>query len=104
MPLYTFLVKSEKWQKFCLACVDENNQWVRPIKHDDGFTDRDIIMDNGKTIDIFDVVDMKLGLPNPINHHTENKRFFPGNKLTFVKKLAEAERSKLLADLVDLVC
>ena len=46
MTLVTFLVKSEKLRRICLGCLDENKKWIRPIKPD-GFTERDIKMDNG---------------------------------------------------------
>ena len=41
----TFLVKSEKHRKICLACVDEDKLWIRPIKPG-GFDEKDIIMNN----------------------------------------------------------
>jgi hypothetical protein len=92
MPLYTYLVKSQKFHKYCLACVNEDRQWIRPIKRDNGFADEDITMDNGEPIDVFDVVDMKFGAPHPIKHHVENMTFIRGCKLTFVKKLNGSER------------
>jgi len=71
MPLYTFLVKSEKNYKFCLAFLDENKKWVRPIKLDDGFLETEIATEDGKALDMFDVVDMTFDYPLPINHSTE---------------------------------
>jgi len=64
MPLYTFLVKSEKKQGICLGCLNENKKWVRPIKPG-GFLEKDLIMDNGNTAEIFDMVDMEFGSPIP---------------------------------------
>lgn len=93
----TFLVKSEKYGKICLACLDEHNHWIRPIKPG-GFMEADIMMDNGAIIDIFDVVDMNFGSPFPIEHHTENMKFVSGANIKFVKKLTEVERSALLKE------
>jgi len=95
MPLFTFLVKSVKYGGICLACLDDKKRWIRPIKAG-GFTEKDIIMDNGEMMQIFDVVDTELGPPLPIKHHTENMKFIPGIK--FVKKLSQAEQGTLLAD------
>jgi len=91
----TFLVKSEKYGKICLACLDESNRWIRPIKPG-GFTEADLKMDNGAIADIFDVVDAKFGAPLPIKHHTENMRFVPEGSIKFVRKLNETEKSALL--------
>jgi hypothetical protein len=100
MPLYTFLFKSEKKQKICLGCLDENKKWVRPIKPG-GFLGNDITMDNDKIVDIFDVVEMEFGAPIPIKHHTENRSFLPNTKIHFIKKLGEEERLALLKDVSD---
>lgn len=95
MTHYTFLVKSEKYGNICLACLDESNRWIRPIKPG-GFTETDIIMDNEDVIDIFDVVDVEFGPPRPIKHHKENVEFVSGCSIKFVKKLSETERIVLL--------
>ena len=95
MTLCTLLVKSEKYGKMCLGCLDESKRWIRPIKSG-GFMETDIIMDNGDMMDIFDVVDMKFGSPFPIKHHTENMKFMSEGSLKFVKKLSETEKSALL--------
>ena len=100
MPLFTFLVKSEKKQKICLGCLDENKRWVRPIKPG-GFDEKDIMMDNGKVIEIFDVVDMEFSGPIPIKHHTENMKFVPDGRIKFVKNLYETERSALLKEVTN---
>ncbi len=94
--LVTFLVKSEKHGKICLAGVDENGRWVRPIKPG-GFEERDIVMDNGKMITFFDVVDMKFSAPFPIKHHKENMLLTPGASIRFVRKLGESEQKSLLS-------
>jgi hypothetical protein len=100
MAHFTFLVKSEKYRKVCLACLDESKRWIRPIKPG-GFTNTDIIMDNGDLIDIFDVVDMKFSSPFPINHHTENMKFASESSIKFVKKLGETEKSALLQEVTN---
>lgn len=91
----TCLVKSDKYGKICLGCLDESNQWIRPIKSG-GFTEADIIMDNGEIIDIFDVVDMKFSCPFPIEHHKENMKYTLGTQINFVKKLSVTEQKALL--------
>jgi len=96
----TILVKSEKYGGICLACLDESNRWIRPIKPG-GFAEADIKMDNGALVDIFDVVDMRFGPPLPIKHHTENMRFVPENGIKFVKKLNQAEVSALLQEVTN---
>lgn len=98
--LVTFLVKSEKHGKICLACVDESRQWVRPIKPG-GFDERDILMDNGKTIQLFDVVNMKFGTAFPIKHQKENVLSSPHADIRFVRKLGENERSVLLSEMAN---
>ncbi len=100
MTLVTFLVKSEKYGKICLACLDESNQWIRPIKPG-GFTGADIIMDNGAAVEIFDAVDVRFGAPCPIKHHTENIKFKPEGGIRFVRKLSETEKRALLAGVTD---
>lgn len=100
MAHFTFLVKSEKLGGVCLACLDENNQWIRPIKPG-GFTETDLIMDNRKKINIFDVVDMTFTSPFPIKHHTENMKIKPGTQIKFVKKLNITERRRLLKQVAD---
>jgi len=100
MAHFTFLVKSEKYGKICLACLDESKRWIRPIKPG-GFMETDIIMDNGDMIDIFDVVDMKFSSPFPIKHHTENMRFASEGSIKFVKKLSETEKSALLQEVTN---
>lgn len=77
MTLFTFLVKSEKYGNICLGCLDENKRWIRPIKPG-GFVEKDIIIDNGKMLDIFDVVDIEFSSPIPIKHHIENMKFTSG--------------------------
>jgi hypothetical protein len=96
----TFLVKSEKHGKICLAGVDEYGRWIRPIKAG-GFEERDIVMDNGKIMGLFDVVKMKFGAPFPIKHHKENVLLSPHSNITFVKKLDENERSSLLSEIAN---
>jgi hypothetical protein len=98
--LVTFLVKSEKHGKICLACVDENRRWIRPIKPG-GFDEKDILMDNGKTVQLFDVVNMRFGTPFPIKHHKENVLVSPRAGLKFVKRLSENERSSLLSEIAN---
>lgn len=98
--LVTFLVKSEKHGKICLACVDENRQWVRPIKPG-GFDEKDIMMDNGKALQLFDVVNMKFGAPCPIRHQTENVLSSQDADIRFVKRLGEDERSVLLSEIAN---
>lgn len=98
--LVTFLVKSEKHGKICLACVDENRKWIRPIKPG-GFDEKDIVMDNGKTIQLFDVVNMTFGTPFPIKHHEENVLVSPRAGIKFVKRLSENERSSLLSEIAN---
>src|SRR3972149_5149262 len=98
MTLCTLLVKSEKYGKMCLGCLDESKRWIRPIKSG-GFMETDIIMDNGEMIDIFDVVDMKFGSPFPIKHHKENVKFTQSTKINFVKKLSETEQRTLLKEI-----
>jgi hypothetical protein len=98
--LVTFLAKSEKHGKICLACVDENGQWIRPIKPG-GFDEKDILMDNGKLIQLFDVVDMKLGAPFPIKHHKENILTSPRADIKFVKRLGENEKNVLLSKIAN---
>jgi len=100
MTLFTLLVKSEKYGKICLGCVDENKRWIRPIKPG-GFVEGDIRMDNGKLITLFDVFDTKFSGPFPINHHKENMLFVPGTRIKFVKKLSENERDILLSEIAD---
>lgn len=100
MTLCTLLVKSEKYGKICLGCLDESKRWIRPIKPG-GFMETDIIMDNGDVIDIFDVVDMKFGSPFPIKHHTENMKFVSEGSIKFVKKLSETEKSALLQEVTN---
>ena len=96
--LLTFLVKSEKNRKICLACVDEDKRWVRPIKPG-GFEEKDIVMDNGKAINIFDVVRTRFSSPFPVNHHKENMRFTPGTSISFVRKLDENEQELFLSEI-----
>ncbi|MFX0204243.1 MAG: hypothetical protein ACFFCW_49735 [Candidatus Hodarchaeota archaeon] len=100
MTRVTFLVKSEKYGKICLACLDESNRWMRPIKPG-GFMEADIIMDNGAVIDIFDVVDMNFSSPFPIKHHTENMKFVSEGSIEFVRKLSETEKSVLLQEVTN---
>lgn len=100
MTLCTLLVKSEKYGKICLGCLDESKRWIRPIKPG-GFMETDIIMDNGDMMDIFDVVDMKFGSPFPIRHHTENMTFVSEGSIKFVKKLSETEKSALLQEVTN---
>jgi len=100
MTRVTILVKSEKYGGICLACLDESNRWIRPIKPG-GFAEPDIKMDNGALVEIFDVVDMEFGSPLPIKHHTENMRFVPESGIKFVKKLNEAEMSALLQEVAN---
>jgi hypothetical protein len=100
MAHFTFLVKSEKYGKICLACLDESKRWIRPIKPG-GFMETDIIMDNGDMIDIFDVVDIKFSSLFPINHHTENMKFVSEGGIKFVKKLSETEKSALLQEVTN---
>ena len=98
--LVTLLVKSEKHGRICLAGVDENKRWIRPIKPG-GFSEEDIIMNNSKTIDIFDVVEMKFTTPYPIKHHTENMLLAPGSNINLAVKLGDASRNSLLSEIAD---
>lgn len=100
MAHFTFLVKSDKYGKICLGCLDESKQWIRPIKPG-GFMETDIIMDNRDTINIFDVVDMKFSSPFPIKHHKENMKFTPGTQIKFVKKLNVTEQRALLKEVTN---
>jgi len=100
MAHFTFLVKSDKYGKICLGCLDESKRWIRPIKPG-GFMETDIIMDNGDVIDIFDVVDMKFSSPFPIKHHTENMKFTLGSQIKFVKKLNVTEQRVLLKEIAN---
>ncbi len=100
MTLFTFLVKSEKNRKICLACVDGNKRWIRPIKPG-GFDEKDILMDNGKMIRLFDVVGMKFSGPYPIKHHKENMLLTPDTSIKFVKKLGEKEQDILLSEIAN---
>jgi hypothetical protein len=81
--------------------LDETKKWVRPIKPDDGFLEKEITMDNGEVVDIFDVVTMEFGDPIPIKHHVENMTFLPNKKIQFVKKLSDNEKSALLKEISD---
>lgn len=98
--MFTFLVKSEKYGKICLACVDEHKRWVRPIKSG-GFDEKDILMDNGEPIHLFDVVDMRFAAPFPIKHHKENVLFSPGSRMRYVRTLGENEQSSLLSEIAN---
>ena len=100
MAHFTFLVKSDKYGKICLGCLDESKRWIRPIKPG-GFMETDIIMDNGDIIEIFDVVDMKFSSPFPIKHHKENMKFTPGTQIKFVKKLSVTEQRALLKEVTN---
>lgn len=102
--LVIFLVKSEKHGKICLACVDTcmdvGNRWIRPIRPG-GFEEKDIVMDNGKMMGLFDVVEMKFGAPFPIKHHTENILFALGTNIRFVMKLGEDAQKNLLSEIAN---
>jgi len=100
MTQVTLLVKSDKYGKICLGCLDEKKKWIRPIKPG-GFAETDIKMNNGNVIEIFDVVDMKFGSPFPIKHHTENMRFTLGTQIDFIKRLDLTEQRVLLKDIAD---
>ncbi len=100
MVQVTFLVKSDKYSKICLGCLDESKRWIRPIKPG-SFTEADIIMDTGELLGIFDVVNMKFGSPRPIRHHKENLEFTVGTQIKFVKKLSVTERMALLNNISD---
>ena len=100
MTRVTLLVKSDKYGKICLGCLDEERNWIRPIKPG-GFAETDIIMNNGNMIEIFDVVDMKFGSPFPIKHHTENMKFTLGTPINFVKRLNVTEQRVLLNEITD---
>lgn len=91
MVLVTILVKSEKYGKNCLGCIDEKGKFIRPIKPG-GFDDKDVIMDNGKLVAIFDLVDMEFCGTIPIKHHTENMKFTLNQTIRFVKTLDETEQ------------
>jgi hypothetical protein len=96
ITLFTCLVKSEKNRKICIACVDENKRWIRPIKPG-GFEEKDLVMDNGKIMTLFDVVDMKFSGPFPIKHQKENMLLTLGTSIRFVRKLGENEQKILLS-------
>jgi len=96
----TCLVKSDKYSKICLGCLDESKRWIRPTKPG-GFTEADIMMDNGDIIDIFDVVDMKFSGPCPIKHHKENMKFTLGTQIKFVMNLSLTEQRNLLKGIAD---
>jgi hypothetical protein len=98
---FTFLVKSIKYGGFCLCFYDnEKKRWIRPI-WPGGFTDKDLLMDNGEPMSIFDVVDLKLGKPTPIKHHIENYEFPKGSDIKFVKKLGDEEKNEFLDGICD---
>jgi hypothetical protein len=96
----TVLVKSEKHSKVCLACIDNRKRWIRPIKAG-GFDDRDILKDNGETLQIFDVVNMNFRTPFPIKHHRENMLLNQDFKIKFIQKLSEREQSDLLSEIAN---
>ncbi len=98
--LVTILVKSEKNGKICLAGVNENRRWVRPVKAG-GFMEKDTVMDNGEMIGLFDVVEMKFSAPYPIKHHTENMLVSPGSGIKLAMKFGEESRKNLLSEIVD---
>jgi len=100
MTQVTLLVKSDKYGKICLGCLDEKKKWIRPIKPG-GFAETDIKMNNGNVIEIFDVVDMKFGSPFPIKHHTENMKFTLGTQIDFIKRLDLTEQRVLLKEIAD---
>jgi hypothetical protein len=56
-------------------------------------------MTNGETMRVFDEVEVELGEPIPMKHHTENLEFPSGTIIKFVKKLAEEEQVKLLEEI-----
>lgn len=98
---FTLLVKSQKNHKLCLAFVDNNNtnRWIRPIRAG-GFDEQDIVLDNGKPMEIFDVVDLdvKIGmLPSPIDRYKENIKYTTGASAKFVRKLNNIEKELLLS-------
>ena len=98
--LITILVKSEKNGKICLAGLNENRRWVRPIKAG-GFMEKDIVMSNGEEISLFDVVEMKFSAPYPINHHTENMLVSSGSEIKLAMKLGEESQKSMLSETVD---
>jgi hypothetical protein len=98
--LITFLVKSEKNGRICLAGVDEDKLWVRPIKPG-GFEEKDAIMDNGKVLSIFDVVEMEFADHFPIKHQKENLLFNSESSIKFVMSLGEDTRKSLLSEIAN---
>jgi hypothetical protein len=100
MTMLTLLVKSEKYMKNCLAGVDENKKWIRPIKPE-GFDVEDIIMDNHRTMDLFDVVNIDFSGPIPIGHHIENMKLVSGSKIRFIKARDESKQIALLKEITD---
>lgn len=95
---FTFLVKSEKNVGICLACIDETKKWVRPITAG-GFKEEDLVMDNGKQLEVFDIVETKFDYRFPILHHKENVVFTVGSPLHYVRTMTESEREDLLAEI-----
>jgi hypothetical protein len=93
--LVTFLVKSQKFGRICLGCVDENKNWIRPIKPG-GFSEKDIVTDKMEAIRLFDVVEMSFSGSYPIKHHKENQLFTSGSSIRFIENLNEQQRIALL--------
>lgn len=100
MPNFVILVKSDKYGGVCLACLDRNGKWVRPIKPG-GFKEEDIIMDNGEMIEIFDVVETEFGPPCPIKHHVENVKFNENSPFKFKRKMDVEEQKSLFKQIAD---
>lgn len=92
----TILAKSDKRGRVCLAGIDENRQWVRPIKPG-GFLEEDLVMKNGEILDVFDVVEMKFDRAYPIKHHRENMLLATNSSLSLAVKLGEESRKWLLS-------
>ena len=92
------MVKSQKKGGICLACLDESNDWIRPIKLG-VFQEKDIVMDNRKVMDIFDVVEMNFEVVYPIKHHKENMKIVENDSIKFIRNLSDSEKKTLLLEI-----
>ena len=84
------VTKSDKNQGWCVAGIKpENGAWVRLVKQgeNDTLMDEDIMMDNGRTMGLLDVVEVEIleGVPGPA-HQPENVFLNTEEEIRFIHK------------------
>lgn len=96
----TMLAVTKRFNGVCIAGVDNNKNWIRPVKSQE-LVLKDIQLKDGGYILSSNIYEFSFIRQAPHNYQTENYLIDNTKVISHVRKLTEEERKKLFSELAE---